>query len=205
MTERSQLLVPMVVESTHRGERAFDIYSRLLKDRIIMLGTPIDDNVANVVIAQMLFLDSEDPEKPIQLYVNSPGGVVTSGLAILDTMSLVRAPVSTICIGQAASMAAIILAAGAKGSRLILPRARVMLHQPSGGAQGQATDIEIQAKEILKMKEVLNRIVAECTGKAYEQVCRDTERDNFMNAEEALAYGLVDRILTKAGHVGEKK
>jgi ATP-dependent Clp protease protease subunit len=195
----------MVVESTHRGERAFDIYSRLLKDRIIMLGTPIDDNVANVIIAQILFLDSEDPEKPIQLYVNSPGGVVTSGLAILDTMSLCKAPVSTICIGQAASMAAIILGAGAKGSRLILPRARVMLHQPSGGAQGQATDIEIQAREILKMKETLNRIIAECTGKDYEQVCRDTDRDNFMNAEEALAYGLVDKILTKGGGSGEKK
>jgi len=195
--QKSSILVPMVVESTHRGERAFDIYSRLLKDRIIMLGTPIDDGVAGLVIAQMLFLDSEDPEKAIQLYINSPGGVVTSGLAILDTMSLVKAPVHTICIGQCASMAAVLLAAGAKGSRLILPRARVMLHQPSGGAQGQATDIEIQAKEILKMKDMLNGIIAECTGKDIDQVRRDTERDNFMNAEEALAYGLVDRILDK--------
>jgi len=195
--QTSSFLIPMVIESTHRGERSFDIYSRLLKDRIIMLGTPIDDNVASVVIAQLLFLDSEDPEKPIQLYINSPGGVVTSGLAIIDTMSLVRAPVHTICIGQCASMAAIILAAGAKGSRLILPRARVMLHQPSGGAQGQATDIEIQAKEILKAKAILNRIIADCCGKDYEQVCRDTERDNFMNAEEALAYGLVDKIIKK--------
>lgn len=194
---RSSFLVPMVVESTHRGERSFDIYSRLLRDRIIMLGTPIDDNVANIVMAQMLFLDSEDAEKPIQLYINSPGGVVTSGLAILDTMLLVKAPVSTICIGQCASMAAVILAAGAKGSRLILPRARVMLHQPSGGAQGQATDIEIQAKEILKMKALLSQIIADCTGRDVEQVRADTERDNFMTAEEALAYGLVDKILTK--------
>ena len=194
---KSSILVPTVIESTHRGERSFDIYSRLLRDRIIMLGTPIDDLVAGLIMAQMLFLDSEDPEKPIQLYVNSPGGVVTSGLAILDTMLLVRAPVHTICIGQCASMAAVILAAGAKGSRLILPRARVMLHQPSGGAQGQATDIQIQAKEIQKMKDLLNRIIAECTGKDYAQVCQDTERDNFMNAEEALAYGLVDKILKK--------
>ncbi len=190
-------LIPIVVEQTNRGERSYDIYSRLLKDRIVMLGTPINDDVANTIIAQLLFLESEDPDKDINLYVNSPGGVVTSGLAIYDTMQFMKAPVSTICVGQAASMGAVLLAAGAKGKRYALPNARIMIHQPSGGAQGQATDIEIQAKEILKVRERLNKILADHTGKPFEKIADDVERDYFMSAEEAKEYGLVDDILTK--------
>src|SRR5579871_835769 len=177
-------LIPIVVEQTNRGERSYDIYSRLLKDRIVMLGTPINDDVANTIIAQLLFLESEDPDKDINLYVNSPGGVVTSGLAIYDTMQFMKAPVSTICVGQAASMGAVLLAAGAKGKRYALPNARIMIHQPSGGAQGQATDIEIQAKEILKVRERLNKILADHTGKPFEKIADDVERDYFMSAEE---------------------
>jgi len=190
-------LIPIVVEQTNRGERSYDIYSRLLKDRIVMLGTPINDEVANTIIAQLLFLESEDPDKDINLYVNSPGGVVTSGLAIYDTMQFMKASVSTICVGQAASMGAVLLAAGAKGKRYALPNARIMIHQPSGGAQGQATDIEIQAKEILKIRERLNKILADHTGKSLEKIADDVERDYFMSAEEAKEYGLIDDILTK--------
>jgi ATP-dependent Clp protease protease subunit len=190
-------LIPIVVEQTNRGERSYDIYSRLLKDRIVILGTPINDDVANTIIAQLLFLESEDPDKDINLYVNSPGGVVTSGLAIYDTIQFMKAPVSTICVGQAASMGAVLLAAGAKGKRYALPNSRIMIHQPSGGAQGQATDIEIQAREILKMRENLNKILAHHTGKSLEKVSEDVERDYFLSAQEAKDYGLVDEILTK--------
>src|ERR1700677_1359431 len=190
-------LIPIVVEQTNRGERSYDIYSRLLKDRIIMLGTPINDDVANAIIAQLLFLESEDPEKDINLYVNSPGGVVTSGLGIYDTIQFMKAPVSTICVGQAASMGAVLLAAGAKGKRFALPNARIMIHQPSGGAQGQATDIEIQAREILKVRERLNKILADHTGQPLDRIVADGERDYFMSAEEAKQYGLIDDILTK--------
>jgi ATP-dependent Clp protease protease subunit len=190
-------LVPIVVEQTSRGERSYDIYSRLLKDRIVMIGTPINDEVANLIMAQLLFLDSEDPDKDINIYVNSPGGVVTAGLAIYDTMQFLKAPVATICVGQAASMGAVLLAAGTKGKRYCLPNARVMIHQPSGGAQGQATDIEIQAKEILKTKERLNQILAHHTGKTVEQIFKDAERDYFMSAQEAKDYGLVDEVIYK--------
>ncbi len=189
--------VPMVVEQSSRGERAYDIYSRLLKDRIIFLGGPIDDNVANVVVAQLLFLESEDPDKDIHLYINSPGGVVTAGLAIYDTMQYIKPDVSTICIGQAASMGALLLTAGAKGKRFALPNARVMIHQPLGGAQGQSTDIQIQARELLRIREVINDILVTTTGKTLDQVNEDTERDNFMTAEEAKAYGLVDKVIVR--------
>ncbi len=189
--------VPMVVERSNRGERAYDIYSRLLKDRIIFLGGPIDDNVANVVVAQMLFLESEDPDKDIHLYINSPGGVVTAGLAIYDTMQYIKPDVSTICIGQAASMGSLLLTAGAKGKRYALPQARIMIHQPLGGAQGQSTDIQIQAKEILRLREVGNDILVKHTGQEREKVVQDTERDNFMTAEEAKAYGLIDEVITR--------
>lgn len=189
--------VPMVVEQSSRGERAYDIYSRLLKDRIIFLGGPIDDNVANVVVAQLLFLESEDPDKDIHLYINSPGGVVTAGLAIYDTMQYIKPDVSTICIGQAASMGSLLLTAGAKGKRFALPNARVMIHQPLGGAQGQSTDIQIQAREILRIREVINDILVRTTGKTLDQVNEDTERDNFMTAEEAKAYGLVDKVIVR--------
>ena len=182
--------VPMVVERSNTGERAYDIYSRLLKDRIIFLGGPIDDAVANTVVAQLLFLESEDPDKDIHLYINSPGGVVTAGLAIYDTMQYIKPDVSTICIGQAASMGALLLTAGAKGKRYALPNARIMIHQPLGGAQGQSTDIQIQAREIQRIREVINDILVESTGKDRETVVQDTERDNFMTAEEAKAYGL---------------
>ena len=185
----------MVVEQTSRGERAFDIYSRLLNERIIFLGTPIDDNVANLVVAQMIHLESEDPDKDINLYINSPGGSVTSGMAIYDTMQYVRPAVSTICIGQAASMGALLLLAGAKGKRQALPNARIMIHQPMGGTQGQATDIEIQAKEILRMKAKLNEIIARHTGQPVERVEKDTDRDYFMGASEARAYGIVDEVV----------
>ena len=189
--------VPMVVENSSRGERAYDIYSRLLKERIIFLGGPIDDNVANVVVAQMLFLESEDPDKDIHLYLNSPGGVVTAGLAIYDTMQYIKPDVSTICIGQAASMGSILLTAGAKGKRYALPHARIMIHQPLGGAQGQSTDIQIQAKEILRLREVGNEILARHTGQDTDKINVDTERDNFMSAEEAKAYGLIDEVVVR--------
>ncbi len=189
------LPIPTVVEQTHRGERGWDIFSRLLKDRIIFLGTPINDDVANIVIAQMLFLESEDPDKEINLYINSPGGSVTAGLAIYDTMQYVRAGVSTICLGQAASMAAILLSAGANGRRFILPNARVLIHQPMGGFSGQATDIDIQAREILKLKQRLNEILASHTGQELERIQHDTERDFYMDAADAINYGIVDRIL----------
>jgi ATP-dependent Clp protease protease subunit len=190
-------LVPTVVESSSRGERAFDIYSRLLKDRIIFLGTPIDDNVANLIMAQLLHLESEDPEKDISLYINSPGGSITSLFAIYDTMNYISAPVSTVCMGMAASAAAVILAGGAKGKRYALPHARIMMHQPHGGAQGQASDIEIQAKLIVQMREQLNEILAEHTGKSVEKVTIDTERDYWMLADEAVEYGVIDSILTR--------
>ncbi|EHG18991.1 ATP-dependent Clp protease proteolytic subunit [Selenomonas infelix ATCC 43532] len=189
--------VPMVVENSSRGERAYDIYSRLLKERIIFLGGPIDDSVANVVVAQLLFLESEDPDKDIHLYINSPGGVVTAGLAIYDTMQYIKPDVSTICIGQAASMGSILLTAGAAGKRYALPHARIMIHQPLGGAQGQSTDIQIQAKEILRLREVGNNILAHHTGQDPEKINVDTERDNFMSAEEARAYGLIDEVVTR--------
>lgn len=189
--------VPMVVEQSSRGERAYDIYSRLLKERIIFLGGPIDDNVANVVVAQLLFLESEDPDKDIYLYINSPGGVVTAGLAIYDTMQYIKPDVSTICIGQAASMGSLLLTAGAKGKRFALPNARIMIHQPLGGAQGQSTDIQIQAREIQRIRDVINDIIVNSTGKSVEQVNEDTERDNFMTAEEAKGYGLVDEVITR--------
>ena len=189
--------VPMVVEKSSRGERAYDIYSRLLKDRIIFLGGPIDDNVANTVVAQLLFLESEDPDKDIYLYINSPGGVVTAGLAIYDTMQYIKPDVSTICIGQAASMGSVLLTAGAKGKRFALPMSRIMIHQPLGGAQGQSTDIQIQAKEILRIREVINEILVKTTGQKLEKVIEDTERDNFMTAAEAKAYGLIDEVITR--------
>ena len=189
--------VPMVVENSSRGERAYDIYSRLLKERIIFLGGPIDDSVANVVVAQLLFLESEDPDKDIHLYINSPGGVVTAGLAIYDTMQYIKPDVSTICIGQAASMGSILLTAGAAGKRYALSHARIMIHQPLGGAQGQSTDIQIQAKEILRLREVGNNILARHTGQDPEKINVDTERDNFMSAEEAKAYGLIDKVVTR--------
>ncbi|MGC1454401.1 MAG: ATP-dependent Clp endopeptidase proteolytic subunit ClpP [Nitrospirota bacterium] len=190
-------LIPMVIEQTSRGERAYDIYSRLLKDRIIFLGTPIDDIVANTVIAQLLFLEADDPDKDIYIYINSPGGIVTAGLAIYDTMNYIKSPVSTICIGQAASMGALLLASGAKGKRFSLPHARIMIHQPMGGFQGQATDIEIHAKEMLKMKDTLNRILANHTGQPIEKIHEDTDRDYFMSGEDAKAYGLVDEVIAK--------
>ncbi|MBU8898175.1 ATP-dependent Clp endopeptidase proteolytic subunit ClpP [Corallococcus sp. H22C18031201] len=186
--------VPYVIEQTHRGERSYDIYSRLLKDRIVMLGTEIDDDVANVIVAQLLFLESEDPDKDINLYINSPGGSVTAGLAIYDTMQYVKSPVSTICVGQAASMGAVLLLAGAKGKRFTLPSSRIMIHQPLGGARGQATDIEIQAREILRMKARLNELIVKHTGQSIERVEKDTDRDYFMGASEAKAYGIIDAI-----------
>lgn len=189
--------VPMVIEQTGRGERAYDIYSRLLKERIILLGTPINDEIANLIVAQLLFLAAEDPEKDIEMYINSPGGVVSAGFAIYDTMQFIKPDVSTICIGQAASMGAFLLTAGAKGKRYALPNARVMIHQPSGGAQGQASDIEIHAKEILRLREILNGIFAKNTGKSIKTVDKDMDRDNFMSADEALAYGIIDKVIEK--------
>ena len=190
-------LVPMVVEQTSRGERAYDIYSRLLKERVIFLVGGIDDHVANVIVAQMLFLEAENPEKDISLYINSPGGIVTAGMAIYDTMQFIKPDVSTICVGQAASMGALLLAAGAKGKRYALPNSRVMIHQPLGGFQGQATDIEIHAREILSMKQRLNEILSKHTGQALDTVARDTERDNFKSAEAAQEYGLIDQVLER--------
>ncbi len=190
-------LVPMVVEQTNRGERSYDIYSRLLKDRIIFLSDEVNDVTASLVVAQMLFLEAEDPDKDINLYINSPGGSITAGMAIYDTMQYIKCDVSTICIGMAASMGAFLLAAGAKGKRYALPNSEVMIHQPLGGMQGQATDIKIHAERIIKMKEKLNKILSERTGKSYEQICMDTERDNFMSAHDAKEYGLVDEVIEK--------
>lgn len=189
------MLIPMVIEQTSRGERAYDIYSRLLKDRIIFIGTPIDDNFANIIIAQLLFLEADDPDKDIYLYINSPGGVVTSGMAIYDTMQYIKPDVSTICIGQASSMGALLLASGARGKRYVLPNARIMIHQPMGGFQGQATDIEIHAREILRMKENLNQILAYHTGQSIDRIRLDTDRDYFMSGEEAKSYGIIDDVI----------
>lgn len=188
---------PQVVESTHRGERSWDIYSRLLKDRIVFLGTPIDDDVANLVIAQMLFLESEDPDKEIMLYINSPGGAVTSGLAVYDTMQYVKSPISTICIGQAASMGAVLLSAGSRKRRFALPNSRILIHQPMGGYQGQATDIEIHAKEILSLRERLNDILCDHTGQDIEKIRKDTERDYYMTSSQAKEYGIVDEVIER--------
>jgi ATP-dependent Clp protease protease subunit len=188
---------PTVIEQTHRGERAYDLYSRLLKDRIVFLGTPVDDDVANIIVAQMLFLESEDPDKDINLYINSPGGSVTSGLAIYDTMQYVKCQVSTICMGQAASMGALLLAAGAKGKRYSLPHSRIMIHQPSGGFGGQASDIELHAKEILRLKAKLNEIMQKHTGQGLDRIEKDTDRDYFMGAGEAKEYGLIDEVVIK--------
>ena len=190
-------LVPTVIEQTNRGERAYDIYSRLLKDRIILLGSGIDDNVANSIVAQLLFLEAEDPGKDISLYINSPGGSITAGMAIYDTMNFIKSDVSTICIGMAASMGAFLLAAGEKGKRYALPNSEIMIHQPLGGAQGQATDIEIHAKRIIEIKRRMNEILAEKTGQPLEVIERDTERDNFMNADRSVEYGLIDQILER--------
>ncbi|MFZ0392191.1 MAG: ATP-dependent Clp endopeptidase proteolytic subunit ClpP [Calditrichia bacterium] len=198
-------LIPMVIEQTGRGERAFDIYSRLLKERIIFLGTPIDDNIASLVIAQLLFLEADDPEKDINVYINSPGGVVTAGLAIYDTMQYIKPDIVTNCIGQAASMGAILLAAGTKGKRFALPNARVMIHQPMGGVQGQATDIDIHAKEILKIRERLNQILADKTGQPLDKISKDTDRNFFMSADEAKKYGLIDDILLKRDNLPKQK
>ncbi|MEE9609238.1 MAG: ATP-dependent Clp endopeptidase proteolytic subunit ClpP [Myxococcota bacterium] len=189
-------LIPFVIEQSQRGERAFDIYSRLLRDRIVFLGSPIDDEIANVVIAQLLFLEAEDPEKDIHLYINSPGGAVTAGLAVFDTMQYVRCELATICLGQAASMAAWLLASGTKGKRMALPNSRILIHQPMGGVQGQATDIDIHAREILKLREQMNEILARLTGKTVAEIARDTERDYHMSGQEAVEYGLIDRVVT---------
>ena len=188
-------LVPMVVEQTNRGERSYDIFSRLLNDRIVFLSEEVNDTTASLVVAQLLFLEAQDPDRDISFYINSPGGSITSGMAIYDTMNFIKCDVSTICIGMAASMAAFLLSAGAKGKRLALPNAEIMIHQPLGGMQGQATDIKIHADRIIKMREKLNRILADNTGKPYDQICLDTERDNFMTAPEALSYGLIDRVI----------
>ncbi|MBA7649088.1 MAG: ATP-dependent Clp endopeptidase proteolytic subunit ClpP [Calditrichaeota bacterium] len=197
MNEKNNMLVPIVVEQSSRGERAFDIYSRLLKERIIFLGTPIDDNVASLIIAQLLFLEAEDEKQDVFLYINSAGGIVTSGMAILDTMNFIKPDVATICMGQAASMAAILLAAGTAGKRSALPNARIMIHQPGGGIEGQASDIEIHATEILKLKKDLNRILAKLTGQSIKRVEKDTDRNKFMSTEDAKTYGLIDTILNK--------
>ncbi len=197
MYEKNNMLVPIVVEQSSRGERAFDIYSRLLKERIIFLGTPIDDNIASLIIAQLLFLEAEDEKQDVFLYINSAGGIVTSGMAILDTMNFIKPNVATICMGQAASMAAILLAAGTAGKRSALPNARIMIHQPGGGIEGQASDIEIHATEILKLKKDLNRILAKLTGQSIKRVEKDTDRNKFMSTEDAKTYGLIDTILNK--------
>lgn len=204
MVEKSQL-VPMVIEQTGRGERAFDIFSRLLKERIIFIGTPIDDEISNLIIAQMLFLEAEDAGKDINMYINSPGGVVTAGLAIYDTMQYIKSPVTTICIGQAASMGALLLCAGTKGKRYALPNARIMIHQPLGGAQGQATDIEIQTQEILRIKRLLNDVLAKHAGQPLSKIEKDTDRDFYMSAEEAVKYGLIDQVITTSKEVASNK
>ena len=205
MTDTYNQLIPIVIEQTSRGERSYDIYSRLLKDRIIFLGTGVDDNVANAIIAQMLFLESDEPDQDIYLYVNTPGGQVSSGMAIYDTMQYIKPDVQTICIGQAASMGALLLAAGANGKRFSLPHARIMIHQPSGGFQGQHTDIEIQAKEISRIREILDGIIATHSGQDPKKVRKDTERDNYMTGEEALKYGLIDKLITKREEAEKKK
>jgi ATP-dependent Clp protease, protease subunit len=199
MTTKALNLVPMVVEQTARGERAYDIYSRLLKERVIFVVGPIEDHMANLVVAQLLYLESENPDKDIHLYINSPGGVVTAGMSIYDTMQFVKPDVSTICVGQAASMGAILLAGGTKGKRFCLPHSRIMIHQPLGGFQGQASDIDIHAREVLKIRDRLNEILATHTGQAKEKVAQDTDRDFFMGGEESVAYGLVDRVLSRRG------
>ena len=205
MTDTYNQLIPIVIEQTSRGERSYDIYSRLLKDRIVFLGTGVDDNVANAIIAQMLFLESDEPDQDIYLYVNTPGGQVSSGMAIYDTMQYIKPDVQTICIGQAASMGALLLAAGANGKRFSLPHARIMIHQPSGGFQGQHTDIEIQAKEITRIREILDGIIATHSGQDPKKVRKDTERDHYMTGEEALKYGLIDKLITKREEAEKKK
>ncbi len=197
------MYVPIVVEQTGRGERSYDIYSRLLKDRIILLSGPIDDTVANSIVAQLLFLESEDPDKDIHLYINSPGGVVTAGMAIYDTMQYIKPDVSTICVGSAASMGSLLLTAGAPGKRYALPHSRIMIHQPLGGVQGQASEIEIHAREILRLREELNGVLAHHTGQPIEVIAQDTDRDNFMSAEDAKAYGLIDEVLTRPSSTGK--
>ncbi|NDV27762.1 ATP-dependent Clp endopeptidase proteolytic subunit ClpP [Desulfovibrio sp. JC010] len=197
--------IPIVVETTGRTERAYDIYSRLLKDRIILLSGEVNDHVASVICAQLLFLESEDPEKEIYMYINSPGGVVTAGMAIYDTMQYISAPVATLCMGQAASMGAFLLSAGEKGQRYSLPHSRILIHQPLGGAQGQATDIDIQAREILRLRKSLNSIMAENTGRTVEEIEKDTDRDNFMSAAEAVEYGLIDKVLENRGNIESKE
>jgi ATP-dependent Clp protease protease subunit len=204
MNTKNQILIPMVVEQTGRGERAYDIYSRLLKDRIIFVGSAIDDDISNLIIAQMLFLQSEDAEKDISLYINSPGGSVTAGLGIYDTIQFLKCDVATYCVGQAASMGALLLAAGAAGKRYALPNARIMIHQPWGGAQGQASDVSIQAREILRLRERLNLILSNHTGKPVETIEKDTDRDNFMSADEAKKYGLVDEVVASRKTVAKK-
>ncbi|WP_395340905.1 ATP-dependent Clp endopeptidase proteolytic subunit ClpP [Ningiella sp. W23] len=204
ITDPSNALVPMVVEQTSRGERSFDIYSRLLKENVIFLVGQVEDHMANLIVAQMLFLEAENPEKDIFLYINSPGGSVTAGMAIYDTMNFIKPDVSTVCIGQAASMGSFLLSAGAKGKRYCLPHSRVMIHQPLGGFQGQASDFEIHAKEILSIKERLNRLYADHTGQDYEKIAHDTDRDNFLSAQDAVDYGLVDNVLTSRDDVGKK-
>ena len=199
------MLIPIVIEQTNRGERAYDIYSRLLKDRIIFIGAPIEDNFANLIIAQLLFLEAEDPEKDINLYINSPGGLVTSGLAVYDTIQYIRPDVSTICIGQASSMGALLLAAGEKGKRFALPNCRIMIHQPMGGFQGQATDVDIHAREILKMRERLNEIMAKHTGQPIDRIRQDTERDYFMSGDQAKEYGLIDEVIERTVTVKTKE
>ena len=205
MTDTYNQLIPIVIEQTSRGERSYDIYSRLLKDRIIFLGTGVDDNVANAIIAQMLFLESDEPDQDVYLYVNSPGGQVSSGMAIYDTMQYIKPDVQTICIGQAASMGALLLSAGAKGKRFALPHSRIMIHQPTGGFQGQHTDIEIQAKEISRIREILDGILATHSGQDAKKVRKDTERDHYMTGEEALKYGLIDKLITKREETERKK
>ncbi|HUO66277.1 MAG TPA: ATP-dependent Clp endopeptidase proteolytic subunit ClpP [Gammaproteobacteria bacterium] len=204
VNERALNLVPMVVEQTARGERAYDIYSRLLKDRLVFIVGPIDDHVANLVVAQLLFLESENPDKDVHLYINSPGGIVTAGLSIYDTMQFIKPDVSTICIGQAASMGSFLLAGGTKGKRYCLPHSRIMIHQPSGGFQGQASDIDIHAREVLKLKQRLNELLARHTGQSIERIERDSDRDNFMDAEAAVEYGLIDTVLEKRVHSSAK-
>jgi ATP-dependent Clp protease, protease subunit len=204
VTVKALNLVPMVVEQTARGERAYDIYSRLLKDRIVFIVGGIDDHVANLVVAQLLFLESENPEKDIHLYINSPGGIVTAGLSIYDTMQFIRPDVSTICVGQAASMGSLLLAGGTKGKRYCLPHARIMIHQPSGGFQGQASDIDIHAREVLKLRTRLNEILARHTGQTVERIERDSDRDNFMDSEAAVEYGLIDTVLEKRAEAAPK-
>ena len=202
--QTTNFIIPTVIEQTHRGERGWDIFSRLLKDRIVFLGTAVDDNIANIIIAQMLFLESEDPDKDIMLYVNSPGGLVTAGLAIYDTMQYVRCDVATICMGQASSMGAFLLAAGAKGKRYSLPNSRILIHQPLGGFQGQATDIDIHAKEILRTRDKLNELLVKHTGQSMDRIKNDTERDYFMSAAEAKEYGVIDEILMKKKEIADK-